>query len=65
MKRVNLQIENCKFMLILMYFYSLDVKSYNGAIVIINRNYSKNYDDENSLEYLQFTEFIAAEVSIE
>ena len=52
-------------MLILMYFYSLDVKSYNGAIVIINRNYSKNYDDENSLEYLQFAEFVAAQVSIE
>ena len=48
---------------ILFFFFSIEILSYSGAFVIINREYEPVYDNVNSIEYLQFTESIAVTVS--
>ena len=48
---------------ILFFFFPLEILSYSGSFVIVNREYKPVYDNVNSIEYLQFTESIATTVS--
>ena len=48
---------------ILFFFLSIEVLSYSGAFVITNREFKRGYNNVNSIEYLQFTESIAVDVS--
>ena len=43
-------------------FY-LDILSYEGGFVVINREFKDTYNDTNSIEYLQFSEEVATVVS--
>ena len=45
-------------------FVNLDILSYEGGFVVINRPYKPAYDDTNSAEYLRFAEEVAAAVSV-
>ena len=44
--------------------FFIDILSYQGGFVIINRVYIPAYNDKNSAEYLQFSEEVAAAVSV-
>ena len=48
---------------ILFFFFPIEILSYSGTFVIINRDYKPVYDNVSSIEYLQFTESIAVTVS--